>query len=82
VRRALGLPDTLSREPLRRLAPFAWAHSRARSPLFYGLWNPLHHSLQSQAGDAALRPLAVGDGSKRPVAPYQSQLSFGRFAHL
>src|SRR4051812_35941379 len=28
----LGLPNTLSREPLRRLAPFAWAHSRARSP--------------------------------------------------
>jgi len=26
------LPNTLSREPLRRLAPFAWAHSRARSP--------------------------------------------------
>src|SRR3982751_6175969 len=28
----LGLPYTLSHEPLRRLAPFAWAHSRARSP--------------------------------------------------
>ena len=25
-------PDTRSREPLRRLAPCAWAHSRARSP--------------------------------------------------
>src|SRR3954469_456154 len=30
----LGLPHPLSREPLRRLAPFAWAHSRARSPAF------------------------------------------------
>src|SRR5437773_2511663 len=32
----LGLPYTLSREPLRRLAPFAWAHSRARSPALLG----------------------------------------------
>src|SRR5262249_56234649 len=28
----LGLPDTLSRSPLRRLAPFAWLARTARSP--------------------------------------------------
>jgi len=27
----LGLPDTLSRSPLRRLAPFAWLARDARS---------------------------------------------------
>ena len=48
----LGLPDTLTRSPLRRLAPFAWLGRCAPS-------------LVSRRGASGLRRRRDGDGQRR-----------------
>src|SRR3954470_24862337 len=47
----LGLPYTLSREPLRRLAPFAWLASlRSLASFFSRLASPEHRSIRRREG--------------------------------
>ena len=61
----LGLPYTLSRSPLRRLAPVAWLTRCARSLLLRGLAprTPLHASLARPASPLAPLSLARSRGS-------------------
>ena len=80
----LGLPYTLSRSPLRRLAPFAWARIASLALVYFG-WLASLRSLAVRSSKVARTAPAPSPLQKMPssLTPIRRQMiSFDGAAHV